>query len=134
MLALICRKISDSRSPSPKISFSAVQLPGGFALNPPPRACDRLSPTFTYVNGMLVLVGGTLGTVFARRAFCRSTRRTLESDPGSGIRVPSPDLTPGSPAVLPGVRSLRISNWHNIFQKTFAYPESGHQRLVETRL
>src|ERR1022692_164790 len=53
MLALICRKISDSRSPSPMISFIVVQLPGGFAWNPPPLVCDRLSPTFTYVNGIL---------------------------------------------------------------------------------
>src|SRR5947207_3428597 len=114
MLALIYRKISDSRSPSPKISFRAVQLPSGFALNPPPWTCDKLSPTFTYVNGTLVLVTGARGMVFARRTFCRSTRRTLESDPGSGIRVPSPDLTPDSPAVLPGVDSAAPKSIRNL--------------------
>src|SRR5262249_14382405 len=63
---------------------------------------------------MLVLVRGALGAVFARRAFCRSTRRTLESDPGSGSRVPSPDLTPDSPAVLPGVHSAAPKSNRNL--------------------
>src|SRR5947209_6472607 len=51
---------------------------------------------------------------FACRAFCTSTRRTLESDPGSGSRVPSPDLKAGSPAALPGINSAGPKSIRNL--------------------
>jgi hypothetical protein len=79
-----------SCSPLPIKTLIAVQSPGGLALNPPPGACEKLSPRFTYVNGSSFTLRMLVGTSFASRAFLRSAKRASASDPGSARNLPCP--------------------------------------------